>query len=78
MTTPKTGVRAGLRIEYYLTDPKQAKELQLRAKRSGLTVSQMARSLMLALMRLSDKPGDPQPPEDGDLGRWIMGGPDKL
>jgi hypothetical protein len=74
MTTPKTGVRAGQRIEYYLTDPAEIKELRARAKRSGLTVSQEARRLMLALMVLSDKPWDPQPPEDGNLGE-LMDGP---
>jgi hypothetical protein len=47
MTTPKTRDAKGLRITFYLPDPKDAAVLVARAKRSGLTLGQTARLLML-------------------------------
>jgi hypothetical protein len=62
------------RVVFYLSGPEAIKELQLRAQEAALTPGQMARFLVLAMMRLADKPGAPQPPADGNLGE-LMDGP---
>jgi hypothetical protein len=70
---PKAKPDRPYRVVFYLSGPEAIKELQLRAQEAALTPGQMARSLVLAMMRLADKPGDAQPPAEGKLGGWMDG-----